>query len=143
MGTVTRSLELQPVDVRRLLLIQLAIVVAAALVALAGWGAEAAAGTAFGGAVASLSAWMLGRRVRWASELARTSPGQETGVLYVGAVERFVVVLVLFALAMGTLGLPAVPVLAGFGLAQLAYFLGGARARPGVDTAASSVEKWG
>lgn len=143
MVTETRSLALQPGDVRRLLLLQLAIVAGATLAAFLGWGGEAAAGVASGGGTALLSAWMLGRRVQRAGELARTSPGIETAVLYIGAIQRFAVVLALFWLAMGRFGLPAVALLAGFGLAQLAYFVAGALARSGVDTAASRVEKWG
>lgn len=143
MVTETRSLALQAADVHRLLLLQLMIVAGAALAAFLGWGAEAASGVAFGGGTALLSAWMLGRRVQRAGELARTSPGIETAVLYIGAIQRFAVVLALFWLAMGHLGLPALALLAGFGLAQVAYFVAGALARPGVDTAASRVEKWG
>jgi ATP synthase protein I len=143
MVTETRSLALQAVDVRRLLLLQLAIAAVATLAAFLGWGDEAAAGVAWGGGTALLSAWMLGRRVQRAGELARTSPGIETAVLYIGAIQRFAVVMAMFWLALGHFGLPALALLAGFGVAQLAYFVAGALARSGVGTAASRVEKWG
>jgi ATP synthase protein I len=143
MVTESRSLALQAVDVRRLLLLQLAIVAVATLAAFLGWGRDAAAGVAWGGGTALLSAWMLGRRVQRAADVARANPGIETAVLYIGAVQRFAVVLAMFWLAMGQLGLPALALLGGFGVAQLAYFVAGALARSRVGTAANRVEKWG
>ncbi len=143
MVTVTRCLELKASDVYRLPLVQFSIVAGAALVAFLGWGREPALGVAFGGAVALVSAWLLGRRLRRTAELGRTSPGLETVSLYAGAVERFVFVLGMFWLAMGHLALPAPGVLVGFGLAQLAYYIAGAIARSGVERAGARVEKWG
>ena len=143
MVTVTRCLELKASDVYRLLLVQFSIVAGAALVAFLGWGREPALGVAFGGAVALVSAWLLGRRLRRTAEQGRSSPGWETASLYAGAVERFVFVLGMFWLAMGHLALPAPGVLVGFGLAQLAYYIAGAIARSGVERAGARVEKWG
>lgn len=143
MVTVTRPLELKARDIYRLLLVQFSIVAVAALVAFLGWGREPALGVAFGGTVALASAWLLGRRLRRTAELGRTSPGLETVSLYVGAVERFGFVLGMFWLAMGYLALPAVGVLVGFGLAQLAYYIAGAIGRSGVERAGARVEKWG
>ena len=87
-----------------------------------------------------LSTLMLGYRVLGASQIAKRHPGQETAMLYIGAVQRFVAVRVLFALGMGWIGLQPIPLLVGFGAAQLGYFINGAliRARAG-----SQVEKLG
>jgi ATP synthase protein I len=122
--------------------VQLAIVATASLAFWLARGGEAAWAAAYGGAAALLSAWMLGRRVRLAAETARSEPGRETAVLYIGAVQRFLIVLVLFAVGMGQLGLPPVPLLAGFGLAQLAFFVLGPRARPRVGET-KTLERWG
>ena len=140
---VTRSLVMQPADLNRLLAVQLVLVSSTALAFWVVWGPEAGRAAAYGGAVALLSAWLLGRRVRRASDLARTSPGQEMAVLYIGAVQRFVAILVLFAVGMGQLGLLPVPLLVAFGVAQLAYVAPGDRARRRADTATNSLEKWG
>ena len=45
------------------------------------------------------------------------------GGLYLGAMERFAFVAVAFAVGLGALGLAPVPLLAGFGGAQCAYFI--------------------
>lgn len=124
-----QSIALQPQDVRALLTAQLVVVVAlVAAFAVAGEPA-AAQGAAYGGATALLSAWVLGRTVRRAAMLARKAPGSETSALYIGAVLRFVAVLVLFAAGMGALGLAPVPILAGFAAAQLGTLWNSLRVR--------------
>lgn len=122
---MNRSIALQKSDVNVLLVLQLALVAVAVGGYLFAQGGGAAQATAYGGAVAILNSWLLGRRVLRASEVAKTHPGQETMVLYVGVVQRFVVVLTLFGLGMGWLGLQPVPLLIGFAVAQLAYFVNG------------------
>lgn len=116
-------MNLRQADARRLLATQAALVAAAAGACLVAAGPFEAQSALYGGAIALLSAWMLGRRVRLAIETARTHPGRETMVLYLGALQRFFVVVALFALGMGGLELHPVPLLIGFGVAQLAFFL--------------------
>ena len=130
---MNRSIALQKSDVGVLLVLQLALVALAGGGFLFAQGAEAAQATAYGGGIAALNTWLLGRRVLRASEVAKTHPGQETMVLYVGVIQRFVVVLMLFGLGMGWLGLQPVPLLIGFAVAQLGYFVNGTliRARAG------------
>ena len=139
---MTRSLALQSADVYRLLIAQVALVGtgAAAFMALAG--AQEALASGYGGGIALLSAWMLARHVRLAVDRARSDPGRETAVLYVGAVQRFVLILVLFAVGMGQLGLPPVPLLVGFGLAQAVYLMLGPYSRPRLGEG-NTAEKWG
>ncbi len=120
---MNRSLSLQKTDVIVLLAVQLAIVVLSAGGFLLAQGSGAAQAAVYGGAVATL---MLGRRVFSPSGIARSHPGQETTMRYFGAVQRFVAVLVLFALGIGWIGLQPVPLLVGFGAAQLGYFVNGA-----------------
>lgn len=77
----------------------------------------------FGGACALLNAWLLGRRLRLAADVAKTSPGQEVTVIYVGALQRFALLLALFIVGMGWLKLNPVPLLVAFGIAQVAFLL--------------------
>lgn len=139
---MTQTLALQSSDVARLLALQSALVAAAAVAALALVGTSGAVAAIYGGAGALLSTWLLGRRVRRAADVARSEPGRETAVLYIGAVQRFVIVFALFAVGMGQLGLAPVPLLVGFGVAQAGFLLGGARPAP-PPTRSSTMEKWG
>ena len=116
-----RSIALQPVDVGLLLVIQLILVAAVIAFFLFTHDMLAAKAAAYGGGIALLVAWMLGRRALRAAEVAKTQPGQETVVIYVGAIQRFVVVLVLFGLGMGWLELQPVPLLAAFAIAQVGH----------------------
>ncbi len=77
----------------------------------------------FGGVCALLNAWLLGRRLRLAADVARTAPGQEVTIIYVGALQRFALLLALFVVGMGWLKLNPVPLLVAFGVAQVAFFL--------------------
>lgn len=122
-----RSIALQPEDVRALLAAQFVLVtlLSAALAFISGFPEARAA--AYGGVTALLSAWVLGFSVRKAAEVARTSPGSETPVLYIGAVTRFVLVLVLFGLGMGLLQLAPGPLLGGFIVAQFGHLINGSR----------------
>jgi len=108
-------------EARRVLLLQAALsVAAAAFFADSGIGAVMAA--LYGGGIAVASAWLLARRLAMASDAA----GDATAgmrVLYVGAVQRFALVLGLFALGMGALGLSPLPLIVGFAAAQLGFLL--------------------
>ncbi len=63
-------------DASRLLTIQAVATALAAAVFLALSGQGAAQAALFGGVAAMISAWMLARRVRMATEVARDNPGQ-------------------------------------------------------------------
>ena len=83
-----------------------------------GW----AAGSAFFGGFIGLTVSLLLRRgVLKANEIAQEDPKRGMIVLYAGAVQRFVVVLALFGLALGWLDMTPLAVVIGFGCAQLAY----------------------
>ena len=124
---MNRSMALRPSDLGTLLVIQFilaAVVVGFFLFSRDGAAAQAAA---YGGGMALLLAWMLGRRALRAAEAAKTHPGSETFVIYMGAIQRFVVVLVLFALGMGWLALEPVPLLVAFAAAQLGHLINSGR----------------
>jgi len=78
--------------------------------------------SAFYGALIAISSTLLLRRgVNRANDLALTEPKKSMGVLYFGAVQRFVLVLALLIIGLGILKLQALPVLSGFVLAQLGF----------------------
>ena len=110
-------------EARRLLLIQLALTGVLAV----GFGllgsVESAMAAAFGGAIAMGNAWLMGRIVARAMEVARTNPGSETTVLFIGAVQRFALVATLFAVGIGVLRLPPVELIVGFAVVHGTFFL--------------------
>lgn len=102
-------------DTRRLLLLQCGLALASGCVGYAlTLDVSVPAATLYGGAAAVLNTWLAGRRLARAMEVARTAPGRETGVLFVGAVHRFVSMAAAFAVGMGMLKLAPVPLLVGF-----------------------------
>jgi len=83
-----------------------------------GWAAVSAF---FGGFIGLTVSLLLRRGVLKANETAQEDPKRGMLVLYVGAVQRFVVVLALFGLGLGLLGMAPLATVVGFGCAQLAY----------------------
>ncbi|MGH7087241.1 MAG: hypothetical protein ACREFN_19910, partial [Acetobacteraceae bacterium] len=77
-----------------------------------------AAAALFGGGIGLAVSALLGLRL-----LRAARPGAGVAGLYLGAMERFAFVAVAFAVGLGVLDLAPVPVLAGFGGAQCAYFI--------------------
>ena len=88
-------------------------------------GQLAAQSAFFGGMIVMINVWMMNRRVRVATQLAEVANGREIRVLYVAAIQRFILTLAWFMLGMGWLSLPPIPMLIAFALAQLGYVSGG------------------
>ena len=120
--SVTTVQHLIPAPMRNnLIAVQAALI---ALCAIAAWiykDYSAALSALFGGAVALANAWLLARRVEHVSELVKTDPNRGMFSMYMGAVQRFVLVIVALALGLGLLRLDPVPMVLTFGIAQLAY----------------------
>ena len=75
-------------------------------------------GVLYGGGISILSSALLGLGVGWAA----SGTGQtRQWLLYGGAAVRFVMVLVLFAIGLGGIGLAPMPVVVGFIAAQLVF----------------------
>lgn len=106
---------------RKLILLQVGVstVIAAAFFMAKGQGEALAA--IYGGVISIIIAFLLGRGVVRAAEAARQDHKKSMLILYLGAVQRFVLVLVLFGIGLKGLGLAFLPMLAGFAGAQLAY----------------------
>lgn len=102
----------------RLLLMQSVAAVCVAVLVGAIYGSVAAVAAVYGGIMALIMTLMLAWRIDQAS---RSSTAMRWLVL--GAVERMVVVCIAFAVGIGLLGLVPVPMLIGFGVAELAYYL--------------------
>lgn len=83
-----------------------------------GWSALSAF---YGGCTSLAVSWMLRRGVLKANEIARDDPRRGMTALYVGAVQRFVLVLALLGLGLGLLEMAPLATVIGFGGAQLAY----------------------
>ncbi len=83
-------------------------------------GIEAGKAGFYGGMVATINGLSLLRKVK-AAEKAVAYPARALSILISGAINRFVLVLLLFGLAFGALHLSVVPALATFAFSQLAY----------------------
>lgn len=98
--------------------------VVAGVVAVGFWigqGSLAAGSTLYGAMIGIVSALLLGRGVAKAESLALDNPKRSLGVLYFGAVQRFVLVAALFVIGLAVLKLSPIPACVGFALAQMAY----------------------
>ncbi len=110
-----------------MLRIQLVLVGMAAMVLFVVFGQFQALSALFGGAMAMLNLVLLEWRRYQADSGRALSAGQSLWVLYRSAIERFVLVLALFALGMGVLRLEPLSLLIGFIAGQLGLFVTGTR----------------
>lgn len=105
----------------------LTLQVISALVAAAGFfvwkGGLAALSAGFGGGIGIASTLLLSYGVKKATVAAAQNPGASMRILYLGAAQRFFLVLALFAIALAVLKLEPLALFSGFALAQAAYFL--------------------
>ena len=86
-----------------------------------GLGHLAAVSALYGSVISVVSALLLGRGVTRAEKLAIDDPKRSLGILYFGAVQRFVLVAVMLAIGLSVLQLTAIPTFVGFALAQMAF----------------------
>ncbi len=86
---------------QRVLVIQLLVALVAGALSYALAGAQALNGVIGGSIIAIVLMLMLRFTMQKASELAVESPQTSMSIMYVGAVLRFIMVLVMFAIALG------------------------------------------
>lgn len=120
---MTRSDELFAAGTRKLALMQLAIGGFGALAFAATGGIEAGKAAIFGAFISLVLGRLLSWGVERASRAAAENNNKGVAVLYIGAAQRFLLAIALFAIGMAVLKLPAFPMVVGFGLAQAAYFV--------------------
>ncbi len=107
-------------NVRKLLIIQILIVLAVAAAFALSRGSWHALSALYGGSVLVLSTLLLYFRLRNTHAAGRSLSLD----LYVGAAQRFIITLAGFALGMGVFKLEAVPQLLAFGLGYLSFVFG-------------------
>jgi ATP synthase protein I len=118
----TASAELAA-KTRRVIAVQLVVsLVAAAIFLVQGW--LGAASALYGGLVSVALAVLSGWGFRRANKHALSDPKKSLMILYIGAVQRFVAVLVLLGAGLGLLKLEPLAVFIGFALAQASYLMG-------------------
>jgi len=78
----------------------------------------------YGGLVSICISMLLLWGIQRANAAAKVDPGKSMRILYVGAVQRFVLVLGLIALGLALFKLDPVAMIAGFALAQAGYLIG-------------------
>jgi ATP synthase protein I len=110
---------------QRILAIEALLVSATAWAFYVYQGQLAAQSALYGGCMMMLNIWFMHRRLRAAFEIANTAPGREIKILYISAILRFIVMLILFMAGMGVLHLPPIPLLVTFAIAQAGYFING------------------
>lgn len=112
-------------EIRPLIVLQLALLVVVSVVFFLRAGIHAAGAVWFGGMMAVLNAVLL----QWRRHRAETGPAltaaRSLRLLYRTALERFALVVVLFALGLGVLGLAPLALVSGFVAGQLALILMG------------------
>jgi ATP synthase protein I len=108
---------------RKLILLQVGVSVVIAVAFFMAMGQGEAMAAFYGGVISIVIAFLLGRGVVRAAEAARQDHKKSMLILYVGALQRFILILVLFGIGLKGLGLSFVPMIAGFAGAQLAYLI--------------------
>ena len=107
---------------RKILLIQVGLVVGAAVILSLVKSHEFLWATLYGGAIIIVSTGFFGWRLRIATQTADNKPAVNSVELFKGIFLRFVLVIVLLALGLGWLKLTPAGVLSGFFIAQLAFW---------------------
>lgn len=108
---------------QRVVIIQLTVTALVTLLLLFYMGKWAAVSAIYGGLISIAAAFFLRSGVARAANLAKEDPGKSMMSLYIGAVQRFVAVVAMFALGMAIFKLEPLLLLIGFAGAQAGYLL--------------------
>lgn len=108
-------------NARKVLLLQIGIAAIVALVFAVMAGGWQALSALIGGGIGAGSSLLLRRGVLRATEIAKSDPKKGMLTLYLGAVQRFFLILGLFAVALALFKFDPLATVVGFGCAQLAY----------------------
>jgi F0F1-type ATP synthase assembly protein I len=110
-------------SIRKLAILQLLLLAATSVVFFMIYGAFQAASVWCGGLIAMTNVLLLAWRQRCADTGRAMSAGESLRLLYRTAVERFVLVILLFVIALGMLQLDPLALITGFIAGQLAMVL--------------------
>lgn len=108
---------------RKLIALQLGVSALIAVGFFMARGAGEAYSALYGGVIGVAVALLLSRGVVRAADAARQDQKKSMVILYIGAAQRFVLVLVLFGVGLKALGLSFLPMIAGFAGAQLTHLV--------------------
>lgn len=100
---------------------QLFLILAVAAAWLAWAGTFEAQSALYGGAMALLNTFLLGRRLIGTASSSGRSVQRDTAIVYLGAAQRFALTLGLLIIGMGGLKLAPPPMIAAFAVAQLGF----------------------
>lgn len=112
---------------RSLIIIQITLILVSAAAFAYYMGEVTVMSSLFGGVVAIANMLLLSRRLNTAAEMADDNPDGGILMLYLGAIQRFIFVLVMFGIGMGLLKLTPPSMLGTFALAQMAYMIYGSK----------------
>lgn len=107
---------------RKILLVQISLVIVTAVILSLVKSNEFFMATLYGGLVIIASTGYFGWRLKIATQAVDDKPAVNSAELVKGLFIRFVMVIVLLALGLGWLNFPPAGVLAGFIVAQLAFW---------------------
>ncbi|HYA20285.1 MAG TPA: ATP synthase subunit I [Burkholderiales bacterium] len=113
--------EILSQGIRSVLLSQVAITFMTAAIAFAFLGSAQAVAASYGGGVALISTWLLGRRISRIPEVNQQGNSINQLTLFAGVLPRFIVTLALLAVGIGWLKLAPIPLIVAFALAQLGF----------------------
>jgi ATP synthase protein I len=114
-------------SVHRVLLVQAVLTLLTGAAFFAVLGSLAAFAALYGGAIALIGTWLLGRRVQRTSETPAQGHSGGQVALYAGVLPRFIVTLLLLGIGIGGLELFPIPLITAFAVAQFGFLINLAR----------------
>lgn len=108
---------------RRVIVAQAVVGTVLAVGLLLAYGPHPALSAVYGVLIGTMATLLLSRSVRRANEVADTDPKRGMVTLYVGAVQRFLMVIAVFVLGLAVFGLSPLAVAGGFIGAQFAQLV--------------------
>ena len=109
--------------VRRVLLSQAVLTLLTGAAFFFSLGSGAALAALYGGVIALIGTWLLGKRVQRTPETPAQGYTGGQLALYAGVLPRFIVTLVLLGIGIGGLKLFPMPLIAAFAVAQLGFLV--------------------
>jgi len=118
---MTHAAELLDKSIRRVLVTQIVLTLISAALIFALLGGPQAGAAIYGGGVALIGTWLLGRRISRTPEIVRQGDTASQLGLYAGVLPKFIVTLALLAAGMGWFKLAPIPLIVAFVVAQLGF----------------------
>jgi len=108
---------------RNLLMLQIGLAIAGAIGFYFYLGQITLLASVFGGIVAIANSMLLARRLKKAASMAQENPDGGVLTLYLGVIQRFFFVIIMFVLGLSVFKLHPPAMLGVFGLVQIAYLI--------------------